>query len=291
MSRDASTIVPEDMHVDLNIGSSERSGLERIIDATDLRIIIIGKTGTGKSATGNKILGKSIFTSGLSASSITKTCQLGMNTRFNRTITVVDTPGLYDTDMRIEELKKEMVRGMGMTVPGPHVILLTVGIGRFTVEEYESFKHLINLFGLGITSCIILLFTSADVVEYKGLDIKDYVKNCPSLLHEILDLCDNRYMGFNNDLYGTREEQQVKNLIGMVDEVVHRNGGFCKINKIFEEAIWKLLILEDEMQKKVTEEEQRKREFHRHHNQNKLELRIQLANNQMFVKRDWCVTM
>ncbi|VDI06256.1 Hypothetical predicted protein [Mytilus galloprovincialis] len=135
--------------------ATKRPKLSDVIDPTELRIVIIDKTGTGKSATGNTILGRREFESKVCGASITNKCKLGMNTRFDRKIVVVDTSGLYDTGMTNGQVTKEIVKCIGMTAPGPHAILLTVNVGRFTKEEQDTVKHFVDHFGIGSVDDVV----------------------------------------------------------------------------------------------------------------------------------------
>jgi putative ribosome biogenesis GTPase RsgA len=68
----------------------------------ETRLVLIGRTGTGKSETGNKVLGDKVFKATVSGKSVTKTCSYRKGFNIGRNICVIDTPGLFDTGQNVE---------------------------------------------------------------------------------------------------------------------------------------------------------------------------------------------
>ena len=62
-------------------------------------------------------------------------------------IRVVDTPGLFDTEISNFETLLELTKCLLLSTPGPHVIAFVMPVGRFTQEIKESFQILLDVFG------------------------------------------------------------------------------------------------------------------------------------------------
>ncbi|XP_069115095.1 GTPase IMAP family member 4-like [Argopecten irradians] len=187
---------------------------------SETRVILAGKTGSGKSSTGNTLLGNpQAFQTSAGQKSVTNRSMYSTCTYNSRSVVVIDTPGLFDTEMSKEEVKREITRCFAWAAPGPHVMLLMIPSNvRYTQEYHDTVKSYVDLFGEGILKLTLIVFTKSDLLETDLNNETRFRKNLHERLEEFLCKTGNKPVFVDNR--ASNKDSEREKLFAAIEEIV-----------------------------------------------------------------------
>ncbi|CAF1056533.1 unnamed protein product [Adineta steineri] len=236
-------ILPKQAHAKLD-STRQRDHPRLQPDNNIIRLILLGKTGHGKSSLGNLLIDESgeveYFEADNASHSVTKMCAVGRSTCDNKSLIIIDTPGFIDTKCKTEEEKKqkakEITKSIQKTLPGPHAFLIVMKLIRFTPEELQAIVEIKKVFGpdlLNNQHCHDIL--EKDSLDRKKKTIQQWVTTAADELKDLLNLCGNRYMAVNNiELDPSRRQQMRLEVLQMVMDIREKNSNAVFTSELLE---------------------------------------------------------
>ncbi|XP_061898388.1 uncharacterized protein LOC133646710 [Entelurus aequoreus] len=211
--------------------------LEDNDDTKKMSVVLLGLSGSGKTSAINLILERASNQFPINGSNdedpqSTLVCERKEVCTAERRLILVDTPELWDED-GVENLQ-QVKDCLALALPGPHVYLLVLQVGRFTQGESVILTHLQRILGKDAAEHSLVLFVHMSQGPPRSQRIHNYVAGAHATLQELIRRCGSRY--YELDLAKTHNAlsyHQVRELLSGINKLVASHGGRAHAVKRF----------------------------------------------------------
>ncbi|KAK9978398.1 hypothetical protein ABG768_020149 [Culter alburnus] len=194
----------------------------------ELRILVIGSSGSSQFLLTNFILGRQEFSEDVYSIS---SSQKNVGEFVGRRVAVVNRPNLYNKDLSKSKMRKEMRRSMCLTSPGPHAVLIAFDLEKISPNDMKTPKLVTNKFGENVLNYTMVLLVYDG--HLRGRALNDKVMRTDWHLRELVEQCNCRYHVFSKNW---RNRAGSRELLHKIERMLQAMGGHHYINRSYKRA-------------------------------------------------------